>query len=88
MVCDMEPRRYKITSGHSDNTLKIWNVKTIKCESTLRVLKLVRFFFPFNFHPLPELFRVLTHLIGNDKIRSIEWNPDGKNIVIEVTTRL
>ena len=45
-----------------------------------RALKFVRFFFPSNFLPLPELLRVLTHLIGNGRVRSVAFHPDGKNI--------
>jgi WD40 repeat protein len=45
-----------------------------------RALKFVRFFFPSNFLPLPELLRVLTHLIGNGRVRSVAFHPDGKKI--------
>jgi WD40 repeat protein len=45
-----------------------------------RALRLVRFCFSSNFLPLPELLRVLNHLIGNGSVWSVAWGPDGKNI--------
>jgi WD40 repeat protein len=33
-----------------------------------------------NFLPLPELLRVLTHLIANGRVRSVAWSPDGTKI--------
>jgi WD40 repeat protein len=33
-----------------------------------------------NFLPLPELLRVLTHLIANGRVFSVSWSPDGTKI--------
>jgi WD40 repeat protein len=42
-----------------------------------RALRLVRLKKKSNFLSLSELLRVLTHLIGNGRVRSVAFSPDG-----------